>query len=212
MTDPMQSVALSDITVFEGNEGQLSASLWLEALEGVAELFNWSDERKLKVARCKLNGHAQLWERGIRNRALTWSAFKIKFEQRFGYSEEDLYHQLASCCQRTGETVKHYADRFLALCLRLRIDIEADRTLLPSFMRGLLPQRYQKIYMLRPNTLKDAIEQACYLDDCDALAMESALSYNYEHPQDDIAPEEAPHAAESVMLHFTKAQLSLSKA
>lgn len=159
----------NSVPTFKGTESQDDASHWLEILEGVAELYEWDDARTLKVARCKLVGHAQIWEKGIRDRTATWQGFRDKFEQRFGVSEEVLHQRLAECRQRYNETAKQYADRFQSLCYRLKIDTEGNKAILASFLRGLQGSLYKQLYPLRPRTLDDAIENACYLDEGDAI-------------------------------------------
>jgi Retrotransposon gag protein len=158
---------LSSIPVFTGNgPDHEQGARWIEYVEEIATLCGWSDVFKLKVARLRLADDADLWDKGMRNEIHDWTSFVHHFLDTFSPKEEVLYQRLATCTQYPNETVRQYADRFRALCCMLGVDFSRDRSMLHTFMAGLNRHIYNRLMLMCPNSVHEAIEKACYLDEC----------------------------------------------
>lgn len=152
--------SLNSIPVFRTGD---SARQWLEWVERHARLFKWPEASKLEVARCRLGGEAQVWEMGAAKDITKWQEFKQAFLERYDVREEELYDMLTNCRQGQQETVREYADRYRHLAAQLGIATSQDPSHLYNFLRGLHRHIYREVYLMRPKSLADAIEDAVYI-------------------------------------------------
>ena len=109
---------------------------WLELLDSHAQMWNWSEQACLSVARIRLIGPAYHWLTSLpTSTAQTWEAFSDAFLARFDEPAEAALARLAVCRQEQGESVDSYADRF-------RRDVylsgrQEDNALCHQFIAGL---------------------------------------------------------------------------
>jgi hypothetical protein len=134
--------AINAVPPFTGDETPQSAHDWLRNMSGVADLYHWTDNMRLQVARIKCRGTAALWLDSVSDLVPTWAHFCSEFLDRFGEDLEALITRFEQCQQRRGETTRAYRDRFRSLAARAgQAD---DRLLMLRFFKGLTKAlRYQ---------------------------------------------------------------------
>lgn len=167
MANPVTFGNLSSVPEFSSSGPTDHASTWLDTIEEFGALFHWTPAQCLSVARCRLSGNAKLWEQGIRSTVTTWEEFRAAFTSRFALRPEILYQRLNDCRQGKFESTQVYTDRFRSLCTQLRINTATDLPHLYQFLDGLRPEVYNKVILLKPSTLDEAMEHACYIDQWD---------------------------------------------
>ena len=89
----------------------------------------------MQIAKVRFRGIAQRWAQP--RQFNTWNEFEKQFLERFGETPETAMVRLERCYQKTGESAKNFADRFLE-----EAEIagsRADSVLLHQFIRRLLP-------------------------------------------------------------------------
>eukprot|EP00198_Chlamydomonas_reinhardtii_P005847 XP_001695183.1 predicted protein [Chlamydomonas reinhardtii] len=153
--------SLNSIPIFDPRQDD--PRQWLDKIERHARVFQWSNVDKLLVARCRLSGDAQTWESGIDGDMRDWPEFRAMFLERFAPGLEELFNRLSNCRQGRNESVRRYADRYRSLVAQLNINPACDPTYMYSFLRGLHPDVYQQVYLMRPANLDDAITNAIYV-------------------------------------------------
>ena len=118
----------------DSNNDEYDARQWLDILEEHAQMWGWSEETCIRVARIRMAGPARHWISSL-NRNTPWRELVEKFLARFGERKEAALSRLAACKQETGENVDSYADRFRRDCnLAGRAE---DAALRHQFIAGL---------------------------------------------------------------------------
>ena len=142
----------------------VSANNWLNLFNENADLFNWPDDTRVRVARTKMVGPASDWVCGI-PRQTSWNQFSNEFLARFGERRDAALMRLAKCRQMKGESVASYADRFRRDAnLAGRTE---DDSLLFHFREGLQWRLKDEVHRARDriHDLADIIECAKYWED-----------------------------------------------
>ncbi|XP_073019994.1 uncharacterized protein [Primulina eburnea] len=129
---------------FFGNEGGEKATLWLNNMNYLFNLVEYTSELRLKLAVYQLKDRAQLWweaiEEAIRESGLiiSWEVFRTHFIQEYSppsyYSTNEAeFNQLVQGNMSVGE----YASQFYALLAYVPHVSNIDRSKLSRFMQGL---------------------------------------------------------------------------
>ena len=182
---------LSNISKFSGGKSEESYE-WLNHIDDLGALFNWSDNQKLSVARVRLTGTAHQWVRGLPATVTTWDRFKASFLGRFGEKYETLLGKLHQIHQQEGETVKSYCDHFSTLIAQPGHSIEEyghDADTNPMFrtyfLQGLRTYLRTQVLTQKPANLSSAMEAARYFDDA---TWGNTSSPGYERRTNDRRP------------------------
>lgn len=159
------AAALSAINAFNGDEGT-PAYEWLRTLSGIADLYQWSEDTRLTVARLRCTGAASLWLDS--KEFLSWDDFHSQFLDRFGEDMETLLTRFEQCIQRRGEPTRAYRDRFLALAVRA--GRREDRLLPTRFFRGLNRALRRQLVPYKPtlHTIDQVVQAAQAIEEWEA--------------------------------------------
>lgn len=155
---------------------------WIETIEEVGQLGDWSDDDKLRVARVKLTAEAKVWYRGEKDYISSWVAFKDAFLDRF---TRDRNHYMAAELNtlRMGagrcKTLAQYSDRFKDLLNRLGYNPRTCTQYTYCYTKGLNKNLRHHMLSFRPDTVQEAVEAAFYID--------SMLELQYGHSDDNMA-------------------------
>jgi hypothetical protein len=115
-------------------------------------------EDRLRIARVRFRGNAQRW---AQPRIFDdWPDFERQFLDRFGETPEAATVRLERCYQKTGESPKNFADRFLEQAERA--GRASDTALLHQFIRRLLSELRLEVTRQRPTSIEEAIEFCSY--------------------------------------------------
>ncbi|KAG1130814.1 hypothetical protein G6F37_013174 [Rhizopus arrhizus] len=89
---------------------------WLIQFEKAAKLNDWNDDARLYIASSALVGRTQDWM--LSREFETWESFKEAFIAKYHkkVSHEKLVKKIIDFKTKRGETVRHYIDRYEALC------------------------------------------------------------------------------------------------
>lgn len=142
-----------------------NAQHWLATLDRFSRMYSWTDESKLDVAVCRLGEDAAAWYAGVEQTAGDWLSFRTAFLERYEVDKEELYGRLARCRQSREESVKEYADRYRSLAAQLGVDTQVDPIHMYNFLQGLKPSVYDKVFLMRPQGLDQAIKDAIYVSE-----------------------------------------------
>ena len=162
---------------------------WLESIDELADMFDWSAEICLKAAPFRLGGPAKQWIGGVpRARIADWDAFKNAFLDRFGEKRDAMLARLSYCVQQDNEAVREYADRFRGLARRA--GRSEDAALTHQFIKGLRPFLRKEAVLQRLNDLEQVIDYVNYLDEWDQEENMGMFSTLADRPvRHDYAPQ-----------------------
>ena len=96
--------------------------------------------------------------------AENWSIFQAKIKSRFASStrEHEARINLQTLQQKSGENVRTYSSKFIALCERL--EERPEKWLLDMYLQGLHKDIATSVAIARPVSLQEAIQQAEFVD------------------------------------------------
>jgi hypothetical protein len=111
---------LTLVPKWSGTEKSGSLQEFLSAVENMAEMGNWSDRDKVRIATMKLEDTARIFVEAapeIGGREVSWANFKNALQQRFRDPRTDDFHylQLVSVKQKMGKSVLSFTDRVRTL-------------------------------------------------------------------------------------------------
>ena len=137
-------------------EGNLNPEVfleWIQSIERIFEIKEYSDEKAFKVAIIKLKKYASLWYENVKKqrtregktRIKTWSKLKLLMTKRFlpDNYKRDLYLKVSSLSQGHSN-VEEYRREFEQLQIRSGLDEEPEQTM-ARFLRGLDPAIAEKV-------------------------------------------------------------------
>eukprot|EP00775_Hariotina_reticulata_P015071 gene15071-biopygen1020 len=139
-------------------DGRSDAHSWLSSFKELALIYEWNEADCLRIARVRFRGIAQRWAQP--RQFHDWDDFERQFLERFGETPETAMVRLENCYQKTGESPKNFADRFLEEAERA--GRRTDTALLHQFIRRLHPELRLEVTRQRPTTMEDAIEFCNY--------------------------------------------------
>lgn len=158
MHNPRNLPTPQALNAVERYNGQGDAHAWLDSFNTLAELYYWSDEVCLRVAKIRLSGPAQRW--GSLRRFHDWDDFQEQFTRRFGETRESAVARLSRCFQKANESPKTFADRFLEDAERAgRVE---DQALVFQFLRHLRPELRNEAARKRPQSIEQIVDFCNY--------------------------------------------------
>jgi len=138
---------------FEGNLNPEAFLEWVQTIERIFEIKEYSDEKSFKVAILKLKKYASLWYENVKKqraregkaRIKTWSKLKRLMTKRFlpDNYKRDLYLKVSSLSQGRLN-VEEYIREFEQLQIRSGLEEEPEQTM-ARFLRGLDPAIAEKV-------------------------------------------------------------------
>ena len=146
------------LNAVERYDGRADAHAWLNILNGLAQLYNWSDEACLTIASLRMTGRAQTWLQ-TRHHA-DWVDFRRSFLERFGETKETAIARFEACFQYPGESPKAFADRYLQYMKKA--GRAADDTTVYSFIKRLQPDLRSEAARHRFDSIDDAVSYCNY--------------------------------------------------
>jgi hypothetical protein len=138
--------------------GQEDAYTWLQGLLGIAELYGWSQDTCLKVAKARLKDAAQRWAR--RHSFNSWDAFAEQFLLHHGETRESAIARLDRCYQHRDEAPQVFADRFWEAAERA--GRREDDALMYQFIQRLQPELRMEVTRQRVRSINDAVSFCNY--------------------------------------------------
>lgn len=167
---------MQSIPVYDGSQKQ-SVRDFLDSVENVAELGTWTDEQKVRVARCRMNGIAAKFARSELIKAIkTFQAFRVALEKRFDYLHPTT--QLRNFTMSNQDMKEHprdfanrlqlLADLYFAEIFSQAVTPEEktaaqvlhDAQLLAQYLTGLRDPVGGRVMSRDPKTFTDAIDIA----------------------------------------------------
>jgi thymidylate kinase/transposase InsO family protein len=146
------------LNAVERYDGKADAHAWLDSLSTIADLYNWSDDVCLCVAKIRLAGPAQRWS--CLRKFHDWEDFQEQFTRRFGETTESAIARLSRCFQKPNESPKAFADRFLEDAERA--GRTEDAALVHQFLCHLRPELRREAARKRPRTIEDIVDFCNY--------------------------------------------------
>jgi hypothetical protein len=98
------------LNAVERYDGRGDAHAWLNIVNSMSRLYNWSEEACMTVACLRMTGVAQTWLQSRHH--VDWADFQDSFLKRFGETKETAISRLEACFQYPGESPKAFADRY----------------------------------------------------------------------------------------------------
>ncbi|XP_026322808.1 uncharacterized protein LOC113232348 [Hyposmocoma kahamanoa] len=113
MAEGKGGMAMSDIMCniakFDGEDKTYSSSKWAQHIEDNAEVFGWTAQRKLIIARKSLTGTTELWLRSEKT-FKTYEDLKSALQKEFleSVNVKEMHKLMASRRKRRDETYYQY--------------------------------------------------------------------------------------------------------
>ena len=160
--------ALDAIDRYDGSQ---DPSMWLDSIQELADLYNWPADTCLKVGKLKLTGSAKSWARC--HQFADWDDFQQQLDSRYGETKAAAVSRLEHCWQRSNESVKDFADRYLQ-------DAEKagraeDDTMVYNFTQRLLPELKIEVARQRLDSIQEIVTFCKFWADMSAPPEESSL-------------------------------------
>lgn len=167
--DPL---AISGIDRYDGYK---DPTTWAQILNLTADIYGWSDDTRLKVARIRLGDEAQQWAqtRCFNN----WEEFQAQLVRRFGVTQEAAIRRLECCYQALNESPRAFADRFMQDAARS--GRKEDAALLHQFMLRLQPCIKTEVLRKQPHSIDEVVDYCNYwLSAQGGLPYHATTAYN----------------------------------
>lgn len=153
MEHPRGTPPLQALNAIEHYDGTRDPSMWLDSIQEVADLYEWSDNTCLKISKIKLSGPARSWARC--HQFAGWADFQRQLEARYGESKASAISRLERCWQRANESVKDFADRYMQDAEKAgRME---DETLVYNFTQRLLPEMKTEVARQRLDSIEGIV-------------------------------------------------------
>jgi hypothetical protein len=115
---------ISLVPKWSGSETEVPLREFFSNIEGSAEIGQWEEKDKVKIAVLKLTGAAKSFYSGcpeLHAEHVTWDTFKSAFSHRFRDIHSNQFHfmQLQTARQRKDERPREFADRCRGLAKKV---------------------------------------------------------------------------------------------
>lgn len=92
---PSVGTAKGDVVPeFYPEKREQSSEIWLNKVDELREVFNWSESTTIYFALSKLKGLAEVWYKGLQTMKYTWAEWKVKILAAFPSARD--YHEVLS--------------------------------------------------------------------------------------------------------------------
>lgn len=111
------------VPVFNPEDREQSSELWLNKIEELREIFQWTEEATIYYALSKLSGLAEVWYKGLNTMKFSWGEWKQRILCAFP-STRDYYEILSEMMKRRKRFEESYSKYFyekVALLNRCKI-------------------------------------------------------------------------------------------
>jgi len=154
------------LPIFKGTTKGEVAEAWLENMNLCFALRNYSSNQKVRMAIFQIKESALLWWRHLESQmgwnisTVTWEQFEEQFRKKY-LSEEYLERKLNEFhdLKQGTKTVLEYEARFMEL-LRYASHLNTEKLKVNKFLYGLNPRIKEKVRILMPKTLHEAVQRA----------------------------------------------------
>lgn len=96
------------IPEFNPEDREQNAERWLNKVDELRQIFNWSEEATMYFALSKLKGLAEVWVKGLQSMKFSWEEWKQKILVAFP-STRDYYEKLSDMMQRRKRYDENYS-------------------------------------------------------------------------------------------------------
>lgn len=134
-------------------DGRSDPDAWISSLQEIADLYTWSDDTCLRIAKIRLQGTARSWAQP--RQFADWTDFQRQLDHRFGETKETAIARLEQCQQKPRETPKAFADRFLHAAERA--GRSEDDALVFSFVQRLQPELKVEVARQRLHSIEEIV-------------------------------------------------------
>lgn len=176
-TDSMMSLmGLGNrIPIFTGDTRDIHVKQFLEQVEIISKVGNWSTANMVAMAKISCSGDARFFisTHPVLKSTDAWDIFKTSLIERFAPRDSTggIERTFQRCVQRTGECVDAYVSRLRNVGERLFVpsqDVSVQRTLascldqrlVGQFTEGLLPSLRRPVLTTDPASFEEAIKAA----------------------------------------------------
>lgn len=145
--------ALQALNAIAPYDGKKDPDAWLSSIQAIADLYGWTEELCLKIARVRLTGPAWNWAQA--RQFPSWAAFQQQLDSRYGETKESAIARLECCRQYATESVKDFADRYLYNAEKAgRVE---DEALIYNFIQRLQPGLKLEVARQRCHSIEEIV-------------------------------------------------------
>lgn len=201
---------LNQIQVFTGvPHEEPSINSFIENIDEIANLTNWSPETKCNVARLKMRKNAAQYKNAyseVKN-TTDWHRLCTLLKQQFKSHAPLLYHhqKFDNCKQLQSENVRQYASRLRSLAIKTINHVgteseialryaDLDDKMRDRFLVGLLPSIQRFTLSRAPQTFDSAIKTAESEEIIDLITKTKYVSMNAVTTEHDTTPDPPPNS------------------
>lgn len=145
--------ALQALNAIAPYDGKKDPDAWLSSIQAIADLYGWTEELCLKIARVRLTGPAWNWAQA--RQFPSWAAFQQQLDSRYGETKESAIARLECCRQYATELVKDFADRYLYNAEKA--GRAEDEALIYNFIQRLQPDLKLEVARQRLHSIEQIV-------------------------------------------------------
>jgi hypothetical protein len=176
-----------------GTSASCGLQEFLNSVDTTADLGNWDEKDKVRVATLKLVDTARSFYDAtpeLHQKEISWTDFKNVFLERFKDSRTDqfLFSQLHSAQQGPKETVRDFADRVRNLARQVTpqtndpeaqrlCNLQTTRMMIASFINGLRGNPGIQTRFASPSVMEDAVRIAVTIEQAESCKGKSETFY-----------------------------------
>lgn len=115
------------IPEFDPDSKNCTVTAWLQKIEQLGQIHNWSNYEKTCFMQIKLRGSAREWFNRLENYDKTWDEWKMSLSRAFPRCVDyaTVLEELVARRKRSDETMTHYYHAKVSLTQQCRLDNEA---------------------------------------------------------------------------------------
>jgi hypothetical protein len=181
------------IPSWSGTSASCDLQKFLNSVDTTADLGNWDEKDKIRVATLKLVDTARDFYDAtteLHVKDVTWNAFKKCFQDRFRDARTDQFHflNLHRAHQAQSESVRDFADRVRNLARKITPQTEdpvaqrmcndlINRMMVAAFTGGLRGNPGDQVNRTMPSTMDEAVRIALTVEQSDSCRQKAQTFY-----------------------------------
>lgn len=124
------------ISDFDPDSRDVNVKSWVNKIEQLGKIYNWSDEVKSFNLQAKLQGQARVWYNRLDSYEHSWEEWKAMLIKAFPRHHDyaSLIEELMARKKLTSETMTKYYQEKLAMCFRCQL---SDQASVSCIIKGL---------------------------------------------------------------------------